>query len=125
MISNKLKEFRKTNKLTQQQIADALNIERSTYAYYENGKNRPNINILSKLSRIYNVTLDALTGNDVDALSFYDDTEIYNSEDGTGTDRLLSGIKKDEREFLVLFRAVNDKDAVLEFLRKMSVEKDM
>ena len=44
MISYWLKYYRHECGLTQQQVADRLKIERSTYTYYETGKTKPDIN---------------------------------------------------------------------------------
>ncbi len=41
--------------LTQQQVADALHIDRSTYAYYERGTTEPDLKALKKLASIFNV----------------------------------------------------------------------
>ena len=43
MISYWLKFYRHECGLTQQQVADRLKIERSTYTYYETGKTKPDI----------------------------------------------------------------------------------
>lgn len=56
MISQTLKRLRENIGYTQQQVADALSIERSTYAYYETGKTNPDINTIIKLSKIFNVS---------------------------------------------------------------------
>ena len=49
MISYWLKYYRHECGLTQQQVADRLKIERSTYTYYETGKTKPDINTLIKM----------------------------------------------------------------------------
>lgn len=60
ILSKNLKFYRKAAKLTQQQVADALGIQRSAYAYYEIDKTAPKLATLSKLAKIYNVTVDEL-----------------------------------------------------------------
>lgn len=55
-LAKKLKQLRENCGHTQQQIADALNIDRSTYAYYETGKTTPDVNTVVKLSKIFNVS---------------------------------------------------------------------
>ena len=50
MISYWLKFYRHECGLTQQQVADRLKIERSTYTYYETGKTKPDIGTLIKIS---------------------------------------------------------------------------
>ena len=56
MLSKTLKKLRENCGYTQQQVADALSIERSTYTYYETGKTTPDINTIIKLSKIFNVS---------------------------------------------------------------------
>ena len=60
-LAQKLIRHRKANKLTQSQIADSLNIKRSTYAYYECSTTPP-LDILSKLAKLFGVTVDDLLG---------------------------------------------------------------
>ncbi|MCC8023424.1 MAG: helix-turn-helix domain-containing protein [Clostridiales bacterium] len=61
-LNEVLRNLRKQQGLSQQQLADVLKVERSTYAYYETGKTTPDIRLLLKLCRIYDVTLDELLG---------------------------------------------------------------
>lgn len=56
MLPKILKKLRENCGFTQQQVADTLNIDRSTYAYYETGKTTPDINTIIKLAKIYNVS---------------------------------------------------------------------
>ena len=50
-----LKQTRENAGLTQKQVAQALGIERSTYAYYETGTSHPNAMMVLKLAAIFNV----------------------------------------------------------------------
>jgi len=61
-ITDRLKEIRRENKLTQQQIADYLGITQSAYAYYETGRSMIDIETLKKLADYYRVSLDYLAG---------------------------------------------------------------
>ena len=60
IISKNLKDLRIRNKLRQWQIAEYLEVERSTYAYYELGKIRPDIYALKKLADFYKIAIDDL-----------------------------------------------------------------
>ncbi len=60
MISYWLKFYRHECGLTQQQVADRLKIERSTYTYYETGKTKPDINTLIKIAKVYNISYTKL-----------------------------------------------------------------
>lgn len=58
----KLKELRKENKKTQQEIAEYLNITQVTYGRYELLTHEPPIDTLCKLADYYGVSLDYLVG---------------------------------------------------------------
>lgn len=60
MISYWLKYYRHECGLTQQQVADRLKIERSTYTYYETGKTKPDINTLIKIAKVFDINYTAL-----------------------------------------------------------------
>jgi len=57
-----IRKLRKERGLTQQQVAAQLNIERSTYAYYESGRTRLNLEIMVKLAHFYNVSYATIIG---------------------------------------------------------------
>ena len=60
----KLKELRQSLGLTQNKIAEQLNVSRSTIAMYETGASEPDNETLTKLADIFNVTIDYLLGRD-------------------------------------------------------------
>ena len=61
-FGNRLKELRKKNGLTQQQLADALDITKSTVSYYERGERAPSPEILIKLANTFHISTDYLLG---------------------------------------------------------------
>ncbi|MGN1193970.1 MAG: helix-turn-helix domain-containing protein [Acutalibacteraceae bacterium] len=62
MISKRLRQIRIEHKMTQQNIADVLGIDRTTYTFYETGVTKPSLVTLTKLADIYNVTVGYLLG---------------------------------------------------------------
>ncbi len=54
----RLKELRGT--LSQTELANKLGMPQTTYSNYENGKSKPNIDILIKFADFYGVSLDYL-----------------------------------------------------------------
>ena len=60
MTYPKIKELREKNKLTQQQAAEKLNLPLPTYRSYETGAREPGVDVLIKLSELYDVTTDYL-----------------------------------------------------------------
>ena len=59
-----LKLLRHLNHLTQTELSRALNLDRSTYAYYEIGRARPPLETLVHIARAYGVSLEVLLGLD-------------------------------------------------------------
>lgn len=59
-----LKKFRGTiDNLTQQKLADALGVSRSTVAMWENGKNEPDNAMLTKIAEYFHISTDELLGH--------------------------------------------------------------
>lgn len=59
-IGKKLKELRKNEHLTQQELSDKLGISRVNYTRYETDAVRPDYETLLLLADFYNVSLDEL-----------------------------------------------------------------
>ncbi len=62
MISQRLKALRDAGHLSQQYVADRLNMSRSAYSAYETGKHEPSLETLSLLADIFRTTTDYLLG---------------------------------------------------------------
>lgn len=58
----RLKDLREDRDLTQQQVADLLNIRQNTYSQYETGKREIPLILLWKLADYYQVSIDYLVG---------------------------------------------------------------
>ena len=59
-IGQKLKELRKSEGITQQQLAEKLQISRVNYARYETNAARPDYETLIKLADFFDVSLDEI-----------------------------------------------------------------
>lgn len=57
-IAEKLKTLRKAKGLTQQEVADAVNIARATIGGYEIGRRSPRLQDLQKMAEFYGVGMD-------------------------------------------------------------------
>lgn len=57
---NRIKKLRETFGYTQQDLADKINGAKSTIAMYENETRKPSLEILVKLSEIFNCSIDYL-----------------------------------------------------------------
>ena len=60
----KFKELRLAANLTQKDVAEELNVDRSTVSYWENGSAMPRAEQLPKLADLFHCTIDALFGRD-------------------------------------------------------------
>lgn len=54
----RLRDLREDKDLTQAEIASVLNCEQNTYHQYETGKRQIPINLLIKLAKYYNTSID-------------------------------------------------------------------
>ncbi|MGF7145939.1 transcriptional regulator with XRE-family HTH domain [Anaerotaenia torta] len=63
-IGNKIKRARVEKGYTQKDVADKLNIPKSTYANYENNHREPNMDTLEAIAGVLGVTIDYLIGWD-------------------------------------------------------------
>lgn len=61
-VGKRLRELRKEQNLTQQDVADYLKIDRSNYSKYELGKLELNLTMLATLAKYYNVSADYILG---------------------------------------------------------------
>ena len=57
----RIRDLREDKDLTQQQIADYLNLYLNTYRRYETGQQTIPINLVKRLSAVYGVSIDYLT----------------------------------------------------------------
>lgn len=62
-IGNTISELRKKNHLTQEELAEKLNVARQTISKWECNETSPSLEDASKLAKIFKVSLDELTGN--------------------------------------------------------------
>ena len=61
-VHNKLLEWREFYRYKQKQVAEAIGVNRATYANYECGRRTPDIDGLVKLARFYRISLNELVG---------------------------------------------------------------
>lgn len=63
MLPNNIYTLRRQRGLSQEQLAEALNVSRQAISKWENGAAVPELDKLESLSSFFGVTLDELTGN--------------------------------------------------------------
>ena len=62
-FKNRLKQLRKEQSITQQELADKIGIVRTAITNYETGRTIPDSETLSLIAKIFNTTTDYLLGN--------------------------------------------------------------
>ncbi len=62
MINVKIKNLRQKFELTQEQLANKLDIAPSTIGMYEQGRRTPNLDTFIKMSNIFQTSIDVLLG---------------------------------------------------------------
>lgn len=60
MIGEKLKELRKKNNKTQEEVGKYLHVSYTTYGDYERDKTEPDISTIKKIAEYFNVSVDEL-----------------------------------------------------------------
>ena len=117
VFSERLRMLRKSNNLTQKQVAQSLSIDRSTYAYYEIDKTKPDYDTLLRISRIFNVSVDFLLGRDRDVSASVTLHDNQYPRDNTETSRSLVDLTQEELAFLNIYRQLDSiqRNAVMQF----------
>lgn len=68
MISDRIKQLRKQNKWTQQDLANRLHVGKTTVSNYETGHSDPNIDMINQLSKVFGVSIGNLMGEPNDTV---------------------------------------------------------
>ena len=104
-IAQKLRSIRKACGFTQQQIAAVLNVDRSTYTYYETGKTTPDIHTVKILAELFNVSVDTLLSDEISAGAL-GDSEAVPPQGNTDLPETANRLTRAERELLLYYRAL-------------------
>ena len=101
-----LKTLRKENGLTQQQVADYLHLDRSSYAYYESGRTKINIDILIRLAQFFQISLAMLVGEELPT-QLRDGSSEENLETALVNESVsrFSQLTRDEQYLVILYRS--------------------
>ena len=65
-FSEKLVKLRKENKMSQEDLAASLDVSRQSVSKWESGQTYPEMDKLLAICKIFNITLDSLTNDEVD-----------------------------------------------------------
>lgn len=105
LLNQRLKHFRTTSGLTQQQVADVLGLDRSTYAYYESGKTTPDIKSVNKLLKIFNISYYELM-DEADPANITVSDPLFDASDDD--DQLhIYDLSKAEKRLMIYYRVLS------------------
>ncbi|PWW86331.1 helix-turn-helix domain-containing protein, partial [Clostridium perfringens] len=148
-LATTLKDFRKDNKISQEDFAKQLEIARSTLSYYERAKSEPPIYTLVKMSEVMNCSIDELLGTTKEITSSteekfsyseltekiyylnelidkniktYEDLIMSKKRTERMFDELLMSKKRTERMFTELTRVLNRSESDIITFQKLSKE---
>ena len=67
-LGNRLSNLRKKNGLSQEELAEKLNVTRQTISKWELNETSPNINQAKEISKLFNISLDELVDNNIEEI---------------------------------------------------------
>ena len=101
-IGKRITKYRKEQKLSQEALAEKLNITRQTLSNYENDITSPDIDNANKLAKTLNISLDELLGNDLS----YIEGKLINNEKIVKNNRKLLRILLVTIYFIILISGI-------------------
>jgi len=123
MIKNKkelainLRKYRENCGLSQNAVANALGMERSSYTVYETGRSQPKIDTLVKIAKIFNIDPSALLTSENSAS--LKDSKTENSLP-------IYSLKKDEQQLILYYRMLSSEeksDVLAKMTKKINTDK--
>lgn len=127
MIKENLVKYRKANKLTGEEVAEALSMNHGTYRSWETGRSCPKFSGVIRLAQIYGVSIDSflcdhreLLGNRIARVKSSDNeytSDVYG-------DDYLSQLSSQEKIMVMKIRQLNQKDRqkVIDLLKELTHE---
>lgn len=125
-INERLRELRIKSGYTQRQIAKILNIDRSTYSYYEIGKTMPDITVLLKLSKIFNIPISEMLEDENIPENVADSgvkNHYYHSKKNASH---IYELSSEEKDLVGTFRvcSLEEQNAILKLVKQHTAEKN-
>lgn len=137
-IAYLLKRYRLNCGYSQQMVANALNIDRSTYTYYETGKSMPSLSTILILRNLFNIPYEELlkcfdSGTALVAERLKDPTadkkqkeELSEKHKKIMLDKsAIYELPKEEQQLVLYYRRLNqhDREELMEKLHNFIKEK--
>lgn len=99
MLKDIIRKLRETHHLTQEDVAEYLNIRRTTYTRYETGTNTLNFEALCRLADLYQVSTDFLLERNkpVDTAFLPELITLYNNSETVFKDIALDVLRRGQK----------------------------
>lgn len=125
VLGDTLRSLRTLNKMTQKELADRLSISPSTIGMYEQNRRMPDIDTLTKIAHVFNISVDYLLGIEKSGGNNYSNFQLFD-ESFDFKERVRSamqdqGMSEDTFMMLTGF-SKTEKDSYLYGNRKPSIE---
>ncbi|HBH21950.1 MAG TPA: transcriptional regulator [Cytophagales bacterium] len=102
LISDNIKILRKRRGLTQEQFSEKVGIKRSLLGAYEEGRADPRLNNLLRMSKLFEVSVDALISTDLTVLSDEEFVRLKEKRVGPHTQVLAITVDNEDKENIEL-----------------------
>ncbi len=64
MLGENIRKYRKLNNMSQDELAEKLNVTRQSISLWENGQTQPSLENIVSLAKLFEVSTDELLGSD-------------------------------------------------------------
>lgn len=113
-VGHRMKFYRSQCGLTQQQVADVLNINRTTYTKYETGVSEPSHELLGKIVAIFGIDYNAILAG----------SDVFESK-AADSDLKMNSLSPDERGLIADYRSLpaEEQKKIFEYIHNIVVER--
>ena len=101
LFGNRLRELRKNKNISQEELGEFCGVAKNTISNWENNVNKPDIDLIAKLAKYFNVTTDYLLGLNQDDLDKIERLKIACQEAGLMTGQYFT-LEEFEKAMLVV-----------------------
>lgn len=105
---NRIKSLREDLKLSQEELANKLNLSKGIISLYEQEKRKPSLEILIQLSEIFNVSIDYILGR-TDIRNAIDEPIAIAASTKNGIDLSEIDDEEDRKTILNIFNTYKNK----------------
>ncbi|NCC87190.1 MAG: helix-turn-helix domain-containing protein [Clostridia bacterium] len=123
MFSEKIRSLREMHGLSQQQVADTLQVHRSTYSYYELGTSQPSFSTLIKLAKIFQVEPNFLLDFKEEEDSVLHCEEPYYISKKKDAPKYVCDLSSDEQKIILAYRLIKEKSKALSALQDILISE--